>query len=220
MPKFKEILRWTDRHFSRIVVFIIVFYTVGIIGLSIPAGKPFFIRLTPFALLLSSSVVFLFHRDHWLKAWLVFALIYFCGLITEIIGVQTGLIFGDYEYGTGLGIKIFDTPLIIGLNWLLLVYLAVSLTSRLHIIPPFQIIMAAILLLAYDLILEKIAPKLDMWRWENGLVPPQNYLAWFLLALTLAAILKYSGINVKNRMAPVILICQTLFFAIILLIFK
>ncbi len=209
-----------DRHFSKIVVFFIVFYIVGIIGLSIPGGKPLFIRLTPFALLLSSAAVALFHRDHWLKAWLVFALIYFCGLITEIIGVNTGLIFGEYEYGKGMGIKIFDTPLIIGLNWLLLVYLAVSVTSHLHISPPYQIIMTAVLLLGYDLILEKIAPKLDMWSWENGLVPPQNYLAWFLLALALAAILIYSEINVKNRLAPVILLCQTLFFAILLFILK
>jgi putative membrane protein len=75
----------------------------------------------------------------------------------------------------------------------------------------------ATILLAYDMILEPLAPQLKMWNWENGKAPFQNYLAWFVIALIFAALVKISGINMKNRIAPVILICQILFFTIILI---
>jgi putative membrane protein len=220
LPNQSKILRRADRHFSAFVVFFLVFYTVGIIGVSVPATKPLFIRLTPLALLLSSAAVALFHRDHLIKVWMIFLIIYFIGLGTEIVGVKTGFIFGSYTYGNGLGMKLLETPLIIGLNWLLLVYTANSLSSRLQVVPGIQILLAVSLMLAYDLILEQVAPRLDMWSWQNDQVPVQNYVAWFVLALLLSIILKTSKINLTNRMAPVILCCQALFFLILMITLK
>ena len=37
----------------------------------------------------------------------------------EVIGVQTGFPFGDYQYGTRLGTTLYDTPPMIGVLWLL-----------------------------------------------------------------------------------------------------
>ena len=42
-------------------------------------------------------------------------------MLTEAIGVNTGLLFGTYEYGANLGFKIFGVPLIIGVNWTVLI---------------------------------------------------------------------------------------------------
>ncbi len=157
----------------------------------------------------------LFHRDHRLKVWLIFVLIYLLGLSVEMIGVQSGLIFGNYKYGNGLGWKVAETPLIIGLNWLLLVYTATSLSSRLKIARIFQVLIAAFILLTYDLILEQVAPKLDMWSWDNNIIPLQNYLAWFALALAFSILLVYPKTKVTNKLAPLILLCQFLFFVVL-----
>lgn len=220
MPALENIYRFTDRHFPRFVVFFVVFYAVGVIGLTVPDLKPLFIQLTPVALLLSSLGMALFHRDHSAKSWLIFALIYFLGLVVEIIGVQTGVIFGNYKYGNGLGWKVFGTPLIIGLNWLLLVYAATSLARQLKITRLMQAGIAGFILLAYDLILEQVAPKLDMWSWQNEFVPAKNYLAWFLLGLFFSTLLLYAKINIKNKLASVILLCQLLFFLLLYYILK
>ena len=44
------------------------------------------------------------------------------GFFIEVIGVKTGFIFGSYYYGAAMGIKILAVPLLIGLNWSILVY--------------------------------------------------------------------------------------------------
>ena len=40
-----------------------------------------------------------------MKFLIVFA-IFFVGMIAEILGVQYGLIFGNYQYGNNLGLKL------------------------------------------------------------------------------------------------------------------
>ncbi len=205
-----------DLHFNKVVLFFIVFYSVGIIGLSMEGTYSLFIRLTPFALLLSTIGMAFFHRKYSEKAIVVFFVIYIIGFGVEVVGVNTKLIFGDYTYGSGLGAKLLNTPLIIGINWLLLIYAANSVIERFvrKRIP--VMLLGGTVLVIYDLILEQAAPLIDMWSWKNDTVPLQNYLAWFVLAVILSGVLKTSGVSVSNRLAPVILICQSLFFVVLL----
>ena len=42
----------------------------------------------------------------------------------NITGANTGLIFGNYTYGNILGMKVLGVPLIIGLNWFIVMYCA------------------------------------------------------------------------------------------------
>ncbi|MFN2335752.1 MAG: carotenoid biosynthesis protein, partial [Bacteroidales bacterium] len=42
--------------------------------------------------------------------------------LIEAVGVNTGRIFGTYTYGKALGPALWNTPVIIGLNWFLLIY--------------------------------------------------------------------------------------------------
>ena len=91
------------------------FYFVGIVGLLLPLTNALFLQLTPFALALSSLALVIFYDEKISKkAILVFAGIYATSFVIEAIGVNTGLIFGNYIYGNGLGTKLFNTPLIIG----------------------------------------------------------------------------------------------------------
>ena len=38
-------------------------------------------------------------------------------------------------------------------------------------------------MLAMDFVMEPVAPKLDMWRFENLIVPSSNYIGWLIIGL-------------------------------------
>jgi putative membrane protein len=217
MINIRNIAQSFRSNFSYLVSIIIIFYLVGFTGLTMPSTRPFFIHLTPFALLLSSLVVGLFHSKFSAKTILVFIFIYAASFMVELIGVNTGSIFGHYSYGHGLGVKLFNTPLIIGLNWLLLVYVSNSIMELSNWPLILKVIGASFLLLAYDLLLEQVAPQLAMWTFSEHTVPVQNYVAWFVLALLFSLLMKLLKINTKNRIAPVVFGIQILFFIAILL---
>ncbi len=200
--------------------FIATFYVVGAFGFLIPLTKELFITITPIALLLNTYLLAIYHNKYSLKAIAVFTLIFLLGFFIEVIGVNTGLIFGSYQYGSGLGVKIFDTPLLIGVNWLFLTYACSSVLHRLRINKNLSVIMTALLMLGYDLILEQVAPKMDMWHWEGGLIPIQNYMAWFAIALLFAALLRFFRINLKNSLSGTLLIAQFIFFVVLMFILK
>lgn len=220
MQLFDKTITTIRRHYSKAAWFFIVFYAVGIAGMVIPSTNPLFVRLVPFALLLSAVALAIFHSGFSGKTLSVFILIFFLGFGAEVIGVQTGLLFGNYRYGETLGIKLFETPLIIGVNWLLLVYLTASLVSGLKVAPILQIMLAAGLMVIYDLILEQVAPVLDMWHWQDQSVPLNNYVSWFLLALIFQTLLKGFRIPVSSKIAAIVFMCQFIFFLVLWITFK
>jgi len=193
--------------------FFILFYSVGVAGLLYPLTFPLFVKLIPFALMLSLIALFIFHQNFKLNRIILFIIVFVLSFVIEVIGVKTGSIFGSYHYGDSLGPKLYDTPLMIGLNWVLLVYLTYSSIERFKISVPLKVIIGASLMLLYDILLEQVAPVLDMWQWEYNRVPLQNYATWFILALLFHVML--AGFNTKtgNRLAPYILACQLSFFA-------
>ena len=217
MSSIKHIAISMQTNYRYVVLFLIIFYAVGFAGLSIPATRPFFVHLTPFALLLSSLIIALFHCKFSAKTILIFIFIYAASFVVELIGVNTGSIFGNYTYGHGLGPKLFNTPLIIGLNWLLLVYVSNSVMQRTDWNPIVKVFGASFLLLAYDVLLEQVAPLLAMWTFSESTIPIQNYVAWFLLALLFSLVINLLKINTKNRIAPIVFGIQALFFAALLL---
>nr|WP_262921385.1 carotenoid biosynthesis protein [Maribellus maritimus] len=184
--------------------------------------ETFFIfkKLIPFAILLSVLALFFFHSHFQKNDLIAFVSIYILGFAAEVIGVNTGIIFGNYNYGESLGIELFNTPLMIGINWLLLIYISSSVARKLKINATLQILVASLIMLGYDLIIEQVSPVLDMWSWLEGNVPVKNYIAWFLLALLFHSILKILNVETKNKLAPVILFCQLSFFIVLLLFFK
>jgi bisanhydrobacterioruberin hydratase len=197
--------------------FFILFYFVGAIGLLVPVSFAFFLKLIPLALLISLAALAIFHGRFTKKQVILYTGIYCVGFLVEAAGVNTGLIFGSYYYGDSLGLKIFNTPVIIGLNWLLLVYLTASVLEPFKLPRPVKVVAGALMMLVYDLILEQVAPVLDMWYWENGKVPVKNYITWFILALLFHSLVKMFKLNTSNKLAPFIFLCQVVFFLALLL---
>ncbi|MFW6289566.1 MAG: carotenoid biosynthesis protein [Mariniphaga sp.] len=198
--------------------FFVLFYGVGVAGMLIPYTFPLFVKLIPFALLLTTGALAILHETFTRKQAVLFGIIFLAGYLVEAVGVQTGSIFGHYSYGHSLGLQLFNTPLIIGLNWLLLVYLTASVMEQNSIPSVGKVFLASLLMLGYDIILEQVAPVLDMWYWREGNVPLQNYLSWFIIALIFHALARAFKTDMKNKLGPFLFVCQTVFF-ILLLIF-
>jgi putative membrane protein len=201
--------------------FLITLYVVGIIGSALPFTRELFIILTPFILLISFITLLIFHTPGFdAKISLLFLLIFLVSFSAEVAGVSTGVIFGSYTYGKGLGIKVFETPLMIGLNWVLLVYCTYVIFEKVPVGIIGKIFGASLLMVIYDVVMEQVAPIMDMWLFDDGFAPIRNYISWFLLALLFHSVLRLAGVRITNRLAPLIFICQGVFFILLFIIFK
>jgi len=206
------------QNIDKIVQIIIpVFYTVGLAGFLIPLSYPYFEKLIPLVLILSFILLVIYHpkQSSYRLSILVFTGIYISGLIVEMIGVNTGIIFGEYSYGPNLGLKILNTPVIIGLNWLILVYTTSSMFEKINIHVNYKILLASAIMLAYDIVLEQVAPFTGMWNWHEGNIPVRNYMAWFVIALIFHTLLKTVGIKTENAVSKNLFISQFVFFLIL-----
>jgi len=211
-------IKITDRLTKKLCI---QFYTIGLVGIITPLTASLFIKAIPFALILSFVSTALYHTGKInLKLIVAFTTVYLLSFIIEAIGVYSGQIFGNYKYSESLGFKLFDTPIIIGINWLFLVYSTAAITEKLQTNVFFKIILASSAMLCYDLVLEQVAPKLNMWSWQNNMIPTQNYLAWFILAVIFHAFFKIMRIKIENRLAATMLISQFLFFLFIMIAHK
>ena len=200
--------------------FIIIFYFVGFLGFMIPYTKNIFIVITPFAILLNMYLLGLYHTSYSIKNIVFFLLVFLSGFFIEVVGVKTGLIFGNYHYGKALGIKLCETPFLIGINWLFLTYTGTSIIRSFKIKPVFIILLAPLLIVIYDIVLEHAAPKTGMWFWENSTVPLKNYIAWYIIGVIFVSLFQIFNIKTENTMAKILFISQFLFFVILVLFLK
>ncbi|MBN1108312.1 MAG: carotenoid biosynthesis protein [Bacteroidales bacterium] len=202
-------------------ILILILYSVGVTGIFIPFTRELFILLTPPVLILSFILLWLFHKPGYsVSTIILFSVIFLASFGAEVAGVQTGVIFGHYSYGRGLGPKLAGTPLMIGINWVLLVYCSHVIIDRIPAGKVMKITGASALMVIYDIVMEQVAPSMDMWTFTGGNPPLRNYIAWFILAFLFHALLHISGIKVVNKLAPVIFWSQLLFFIILFFFFK
>ena len=194
---------------------LVIFYSVGVAGMIIPQTRELFKALVPLNLLLNVMLLLIYHGRLDVRfAWKALV-IYSAGFIVEIAGVNTGLIFGSYEYGPTLGPQLFHTPLIIGVNWLMLVYASLVITSRFFEQRYFRVLVAAVLMVVYDFALEPAAIDLNMWDW-GGPVPMQNYIAWLVISLVLTWFADRTGfVNRENKIAAPLFFVQLGFFILL-----
>jgi putative membrane protein len=196
-----------------LVPILILYFTVGLAGMIIPATRSLFQSLTPFSLLASLALLLLHHPRYSAQFWFFSAFILLAGIAVEVAGVSTGLLFGEYSYGTTLGPKLFHTPLMIGVNWLMLVYCSLSIAGRFVEHGYFKAITAAVLMVVYDIALEPAAIYLDMWSWSGVAVPLQNYLAWFIIGFLLNSVAgRFRIYSRENKLALPLFFIQLGFF--------
>lgn len=192
-------------------------YLAGIFGLLLPATTALFQALTPFNLLLSAAILLSFHRD-WNTPFILFCLgSFFTGYFAEVAGVATGLIFGSYSYGPTLGWQFLKVPLIIGLNWLMLVYSTGTICAHFQLPVFLKAMLASGLMVLLDIFIEPVAIAFDFWQWENGIIPWQNYGAWFMLSFCLHLLFYLLPFRKGNPAAKYLYLFQLVFFIILCL---
>lgn len=202
------------------IIFVYLIFIVGIFGHLFSPLKQLMLSLTPITLLITGLVVFYKAFVDGKNKLLLWGIItYIFTLSVEVIGVKTGLIFGDYKYGETLGVKLFEVPLIIGFNWVLVILGSISLSKYLLKDVVLTSLAASSLAVVFDIVLEPIAIKLNYWSWQNGLIPFQNYLAWFVIAFIASVFFLKLNLNFRSDISIHYFFIQLVFF-IILLIFS
>ncbi|MEM0993185.1 MAG: carotenoid biosynthesis protein [Bacteroidota bacterium] len=198
------------------ILLLCIFYLIGILGIVVVAYEDF-ILLTPFNLLVSIAIILYYHpiwNQHIVASLL---LSYGFGFFIEAIGVNTGLIFGEYSYGRVLGWKVWETPLMIGVNWAMLIYsVGVSVNSAFKkALWWLKAALGASVMLALDILIEPVAIHYEFWTWEAVEVPLQNYVSWWLISFGLLAFFHFSDQKTTNKVATGLLVLQFVFFAIL-----
>ncbi len=189
-------------------------YLAGVIGLQVEVLQPFFRPLIPLNLLSSLGLLLLFHTD-WNRSFLLYCLTAFLvGFFVEVAGVHTGLIFGSYQYGPALGWKLWEVPLVIGNNWLMLTYACGSVCDRLPAPAWTKAIVGAALMVGLDILIEPVAIHLDFWSWNTPAIPLQNYVAWYVVSALLLLLFYRLPFIKTNKLAPLLLLLQFFFFGL------
>lgn len=197
-----------------LLLVLIVFYTVGLIGLH-TSYRSSFLALTPFNLLLSFGCLYLSFKDYSLKKHVDILLVAVAGYAIEWIGVHTSILFGNYHYGTVLGTKLDDIPLIIGLNWVLLTFTSTAIVQKWQIPLPLKAILAGALMTVLDWIMEPVAIRSGFWSWQNNVIPLFNYTCWMIFSTGFCYwVLKRKTVE-RNKVSIGLFVILVIFFAIL-----
>ncbi|MEO5910156.1 MAG: carotenoid biosynthesis protein [Pelobium sp.] len=197
-------------------IFIVIFHVVGLVGFILLEYQEFFLSFVPFHLLLMGAILLANQKEFTTQLWKGVAVITIGGFVIELIGVSTGKIFGVYSYGATLGYKLFDIPLIIGVNWFILVFSVGSVLKKYfkHQRNLKSLIGAAILV-GIDILIEPIAIKFDYWAWKDGIVPLQNFVAWFIVSFVMLRVYYEIDFTKTNKVALLLLTSQVIFFIVL-----
>lgn len=190
---------------------IVLWYMVGIAGFMIRPLQPYFQMLTPWGMVAASLLLVFFHEPKNLKSTLIIIGIALFGFVVEVIGVNTQAIFGYYIYGKTLGLKFLNTPLVIGLNWLILIYGITVIAKPIRNTWYFPLVGATAMVI-FDWLMEPVAIATDMWYWAFNFIPLKNYIDWFLVSGFLFLMIRILKVEFNNRIAGLLVFMQAVFF--------
>ncbi len=200
------------RWFAGVMIFL---YASGLVAHAVPALRPLTASTTDIFLAGINSVLFWLifqrHQDLRLGMW---ALVTYCFTFTiEALGVATGAIFGAYTYGEGMKVQWLGVPLVIALNWTLLILGVNHLAAHFFRSPWLASAFAALLIATYDWFIEPVAIRLEYWTWAGGdEIPFQNYVAWAVVAFVASLPLNLLRIRFRHPLLPLYLLVQWVYF--------
>jgi putative membrane protein len=119
------------------------------------------------------------------------------GFGAEVLGVHTGVPFGDYHYTGGLGPTVASVPVLIALAWLMMAQPAACVAARLAHHRWRRVVIAAVALAGWDVFLDPQMVDAHHWRWTHphphlpgiNTVPLSNYGGWLLVSLLVMLLL-------------------------------
>jgi len=196
LPVYSSLIIWTFQ----------IFGAVGILFWN----SQWFIKMTPLCLMLYFSILIINNKKH---SIFFLYMTFFWGMLSEIIGVNTGLIYGSYSYGSTLGIKLLNVPLIIGVNWITTTAICGTIASKLRVRSHLKILIAILLMIFLDLFIEPVAPRIDMWSFSfSESAPLSNYITWFIVALPLQLYFVIKKLEFNFTLSVNLYLSQLIFF--------
>lgn len=205
-------MSWTKVNIIIILFFIL--HLVGGVALSMDSVKSIFLTLTPFNLALTFGLLIWGNDDFSFRFFKIISVLFLIGFFVEILGVYSGLLFGEYHYGKTLGFQFLGVPLIIGVNWVMLVVSSFAVSSYFMSNSILKVLLSSIFMVILDLMIEPVAIRLDFWHWQSEVIPLQNYLMWFLVSLLMNWILTFNRFNFNVKLGFGLLISQVVFFTL------
>lgn len=200
----------------RVFLLLPVFYLMGFLFHLWDATFPLMLVLTPYTILATAVIGFLpdiIARKRTLLIWA--SVTFLCTLFLEILGVATGWVFGAYAYGDTLGFHVLGVPLLIGINWTLIIMGAAALVKRVTNHPSLVALGTATITVVFDWIMEPVAIALDYWAWDAVSIPTQNYIAWFLIACAFTRIFEAMRLKTSSSIPSLIVVVQAIFFLLL-----
>ena len=215
---------------NNIAIFItLLFHVTGLIGILFTPYKSWFIANTPLNLLLVLALLIWTQPKKNFPFFLFVAIAFLVGMSSEMIGVNTGKLFGHYYYGNVMGSKLNGVPYLIGINWFVVVFCSGIIISKFNnwiedkymnagiqmrpILKTFSFIFdGALLATLFDYNIEPVAIQLKFWEWQNNIVPVYNFVCWFIISAILLALFRKLRFDKTNHFAIHLFIIQLLFF--------
>lgn len=194
----------------------IIFHVVGLVGIGWLQNQAI-INATPWHLLLMFALLCVAMIVQEKKAAYWIAITFIIGFAVELVGVHTGVLFGNYQYTDALGPGWQGIPLLIGANWVIVLAGSITLAMRMTGNKWLVCILAAVIATAYDWVLEPVAEKLGYWHWQDDAIPLYNYLCWALVSAMIAIVWQVFRLR-PNQFALHLFIIQLLFFIILRLL--
>ena len=205
----RTLVKRLDRR--HIIGLVLILHVVGLVALATPLA-PHVLPLTPLNLVLTAGAMALFARlDR--RTVALALLLGTLGYFVEVLGVWTGRVFGAYTYGDVLGMKLLNVPLLIGLNWSMLVFAIDAVLEPLRLPVAVKVVMGSSAMVELDLFTEPVAVHLGFWSWSQGDIPLQNYLAWGGISAVFFTMLFMAPVRRENPVASAVLVAQVVFFA-------
>jgi putative membrane protein len=210
----------------------ILFHMVGLVGMLF-FKSDLIIASTPIHLLLMAALIFYTHPTPNGNILFFFLVCITGGYLVEYIGIHTSILFGNYKYGDVLGPKLAEVPLIIGINWFIIMYMCGICMSMMlqslrkkageQVANPSRflklislVVDGATLAVFMDWLIEPAAIKLGYWYWlGNGDIPVLNYISWFVVSLLFLLVFHLLPFKKHNKFAVNLLLIQAMFFLLL-----
>jgi len=206
---------WMKSPFHWAIFLAVLVHFSGAIGIAF-FNPSFFVPFTPVNLFLMLLLLILNEQPINLRFVQASLMAVVVGMTTEMIGVNTGLLFGNYSYGEVFGRKLFGVPVLIGINWFCIVYTAHVVAMKFNgklINGKLSIaLFTAAIATSFDWVMEPVAMQLGFWNWNDGQIPIFNYASWFVISFAVSVAFGYMKIEANNKFAPYFLMIQGLFF--------
>jgi putative membrane protein len=192
---------------------LLIFYGIGTYIFYSAYWRPLVLPYSACNLLLTFLLLGISFHKQLIHFLLFMGICFVAGMTYESFGVHTGLLFGDYSYGANLGPKIWDVPIIIGINWGLLCISAGTLAAQFTSSYFWRAMLASAFMVVLDVLIEPVAMDSGYWMWENAHVPVYNYVCWFVLALPVNFLFTQFAFHEQNRVAIGLYFIFAAFFA-------